>query len=78
LDDRGRDGSHGLAYGSIRLSGPARDMFGRVGRLRRRPLLPSTLATTVPTPADFYNPPYFVELPDTAAIFPGLKPIFGD
>src|SRR5882757_4203774 len=28
---------------------------------------PSTLATTVPTPADFYNPPYFVRLPDTAA-----------
>jgi hypothetical protein len=27
---------------------------------------PSTLATTVPTPADFYNPPYFVRLPDTA------------
>ena len=27
---------------------------------------PSTLATTVPTPADFYKPPYFVELPDTA------------
>src|ERR1700674_5475787 len=27
---------------------------------------PSTLATTVPTPADFYNPPYFVKLPDTA------------
>ncbi|MEH2470774.1 hypothetical protein V1281_008038 [Nitrobacteraceae bacterium AZCC 2161] len=26
---------------------------------------PSTLATTVPTPADFYNPPYFVRLPDT-------------
>jgi hypothetical protein len=25
------------------------------------------LATTVPTPADFYNPPYFVRLPDTAA-----------
>ena len=28
---------------------------------------PSTLATTVPTAADFYNPPYFVKLPDTAA-----------
>ena len=28
---------------------------------------PSTLATTVPTPADFYNPPFFVRLPDTAA-----------
>src|SRR3979490_899377 len=28
---------------------------------------PSTLATTVPTPADFYNPPYFVKLPDPAA-----------
>src|SRR3979490_2819841 len=27
---------------------------------------PSALATTVPTPADFYNPPYFVKLPDTA------------
>ena len=27
---------------------------------------PSTLATTVPTAADFYNPPYFVKLPDTA------------
>jgi hypothetical protein len=27
---------------------------------------PSTLATTVPTPADFYNPPYFVKLPNTA------------
>src|SRR6202043_2812220 len=27
---------------------------------------PSTLATTVPTAADFYNPPYFVRLPDTA------------
>lgn len=27
---------------------------------------PSTLAITVPTPADFYNPPYFVRLPDTA------------
>src|SRR2546421_1524174 len=27
---------------------------------------PSTLATTVPTPAAFYNPPYFVRLPDTA------------
>jgi hypothetical protein len=27
---------------------------------------PSTLATTVPTPADFYNPPYFVKLPDTS------------
>jgi hypothetical protein len=27
---------------------------------------PSTLATTVPTPADFYNPPYFVRLPDTS------------
>jgi hypothetical protein len=27
---------------------------------------PSTLATTVPTPADFYNPPNFVRLPDTA------------
>src|SRR5216684_1528285 len=27
---------------------------------------PSTLATTVPTPADFYNPLYFVRLPDTA------------
>ena len=26
---------------------------------------PSTLATTVPTAADFYNPPYFVKLPDT-------------
>jgi hypothetical protein len=26
----------------------------------------STLATTVPTAADFYNPPYFVKLPDTA------------
>jgi hypothetical protein len=28
---------------------------------------PSTLATTVPTAADFYNPPYFVRLPNTAA-----------
>src|SRR5882762_5560297 len=27
---------------------------------------PSTLATAVPTPADFYKPPYFVELPVTA------------
>src|SRR5260370_41707395 len=27
---------------------------------------PSTLAATVPTAADFYNPPYFVKLPDTA------------
>src|SRR6202023_178506 len=27
---------------------------------------PSPLATTVPTAADFYNPPYFVRLPDTA------------
>jgi hypothetical protein len=27
---------------------------------------PSTLATTVPTPAGFYNPPDFVRLPDTA------------
>src|ERR1700676_5018074 len=27
---------------------------------------PSTLATTVPTAADFYNPPYFVKPPDTA------------
>jgi len=27
---------------------------------------PSTLATTVPTPADFYNPPNVVKLPDTA------------
>src|SRR5258708_10551132 len=27
---------------------------------------PSTLATTVPTPADFSNPPYFAKLPDTA------------
>src|SRR4030088_3814863 len=27
---------------------------------------PSTLATTVPTAADFYNPPYFVKLLDTA------------
>jgi hypothetical protein len=27
---------------------------------------PSTLATTVPTPADFYNPPGFVRLPSTA------------
>src|SRR3981081_89257 len=27
---------------------------------------PAPLATTVPTPADFYNPPYFVKLPDTA------------
>jgi hypothetical protein len=27
---------------------------------------PSTLATTVPTAADFYNPPFFVRLPDTA------------
>src|SRR5258708_38780718 len=27
---------------------------------------PSTLATTVPTAADFYNPPYFVKLPDIA------------
>src|ERR1700686_5404662 len=27
---------------------------------------PSTLATTVPTAADFYNPPYFMRLPDTA------------
>jgi hypothetical protein len=27
---------------------------------------PSTLATTVPTAADFYNPPYFVKLPDTS------------
>ncbi|HEY0799769.1 MAG TPA: hypothetical protein VGD54_02930, partial [Steroidobacteraceae bacterium] len=25
---------------------------------------PSTLATVVPTPADFYNPPFFVKLPD--------------
>src|ERR1700687_741597 len=29
---------------------------------------PSTLATTVPTPADFYNPPYFVKLPDTPSV----------
>lgn len=28
---------------------------------------PSTFAITVPTPADFYNPPSFVKLPDTAA-----------
>jgi hypothetical protein len=28
---------------------------------------PSTLATTVPTPADFFNPPNFVLLPETAA-----------
>src|ERR1700730_12854735 len=27
---------------------------------------PSTLATTVPTAADFYKPPYFVLLPGTA------------
>jgi hypothetical protein len=27
---------------------------------------PSTLATTVPTPADFYKPPYFVLLPGTS------------
>src|SRR6202166_2153413 len=27
---------------------------------------PSTLSTTVPTAADFYTPPYFVKLPDTA------------
>jgi hypothetical protein len=31
---------------------------------------PSTLATTVPTPADFYNPPYFVRLPDTTTTTP--------
>jgi hypothetical protein len=41
-------------------------MFGSVGGLRRRPLLPSTLATFVPTASDFYNLPYFVKLPDTA------------
>ena len=28
---------------------------------------PSTLATTVPTPADFFNPPNFLLLPETAA-----------
>ena len=27
---------------------------------------PSTLATVVPTAADFFNPPNFVKLPDTA------------
>src|SRR6266851_3433862 len=27
---------------------------------------PSTLATVVPTAADFYNPPNFIKLPDTA------------
>src|SRR3981189_1746177 len=35
---------------------------------------PSTLATTVPTPADFYNPPYFVKLPDTSAT-PSIREI---
>ena len=28
---------------------------------------PSTLATVVPTPADFFKPPYFIKLPDTAS-----------
>src|ERR1700730_9720430 len=28
---------------------------------------PSTLATTAPTPADFYNPPYFVKFPGPPA-----------
>jgi hypothetical protein len=28
---------------------------------------PSTLATVVPTPADFFKPPYFVKLPGTAS-----------
>src|SRR5882672_4400252 len=27
---------------------------------------PSTLATTVPTPADFFNPPSYVRLPEAA------------
>jgi hypothetical protein len=57
---------HCLAYSSTRFSALARDMFGSVGGLRRRPLLPSTLATFVPTASDFYNLPYFVKLPDTA------------
>jgi hypothetical protein len=35
---------------------------------------PSTLATTVPTPADFYNPPYFVRLPDTATMHESTFP----
>src|SRR6195256_185423 len=44
-----------LATGSEASAGYVGDRF-----------FPSTLATTVPTPADFYNPPYFVKLPDTA------------
>src|ERR1700720_2207545 len=35
---------------------------------------PSTLATTVPTPADFYKPPYFVLLPSTATT-PSIREI---
>jgi hypothetical protein len=31
---------------------------------------PSTLATTVPTPADFFNPPSLILLPETAATTP--------
>ena len=35
---------------------------------------PSTLATTVPTPADFYKPPYFALLPSTATT-PSIREI---
>src|SRR3981189_2791700 len=37
---------------------------------------PSTLATTVPTPADFFNPPSLVLLPQTATTPPTREPDF--
>jgi len=50
-----------------RFSALACNRFGSVGGLRRRPLLPLDIGNYCSHPADFYNPPYFVKLPDTAA-----------
>jgi hypothetical protein len=57
---------HRLAFTNARLSAFARCVFGRTGGQGRIPLLPSTLANTVPTVADLQSP-CFVRLRDTAA-----------
>jgi hypothetical protein len=46
----------------VALAASSDAMAGYVGDY----FFPSTLATIVPTPADFYNPPYLVRLPATA------------
>jgi predicted porin len=57
----GRNVSHCLAYSNTRLSALARDMLGRIGGLRRRPLLPLDLGDHCSHPGRLLQSPVLCE-----------------